>query len=134
MARIHEYTNQFLSEAMRLLPETREEICSNYGLLHAQMGCIWLVARDSIQRKDWQKYEAICSLIDKYFLPNDDDLIPFTNAVNVSFLEGLPLWGEAEGDNAEAWAHTPPKLQQGFREMEEYMQNLAEAGKKLGLS
>ena len=134
MARIHEYTSQFMFEAMQLLPEAKEDICVNFGLPHAQMGYIWLIAVAAVKQRDWKKYEAICLLVDKYFQPEYDELIPFTNAVNVSFLEGLPIWGEDKGENAEAWFHTSPKLQQGFLEMKQYMQNLAEAGRKLGLS
>ena len=128
---VQEHTNQFLNEVINLFPHIRADLIEDTGLLHLQFGSIWPLANTAIASKDWATYVALSNLVDHYYQPENDELLPFTNAVNVSFLEMLDLEDGDNGENAEAWAPTPPKLQQGFGDIVQHLYNLNEAIRSL---
>ena len=71
----------------------------------------------------WEKYDRCIRLADELFGRATSDL---ENALNVSYLEHLDFDGPR---GPKAWERLTPRLKVGWKEMQQYLEDLAAKGK-----
>ena len=103
-------------------PALAEDLRDFDGLLHPQVGALARLAEQAKGTGDWGTYRRAMSLADTLWRNPSDDLL---NALNVSFLEHLDFHGPR---GADAWELLSPALQQGWRDMQAYLDELARRG------
>jgi hypothetical protein len=116
--------DDFVRLALAAFPELREEIEEYSDLLHLQMHAFERRMGRAKKEGDWASYARGMALAHELWSRPDDELL---NALNVSFLEHLDFEG---ANGAEAWRHLSPELQQGWKEMQAYMAELAALARK----
>ena len=119
---------QFVLSLLREFPALREELDdeSVKGLLHMEMGCFFRLTQQAIDDEDEATVKKCFQFADSVFHDADSDL---TNALYVSYLEHLNF---KDGRKRRQWAYSklPAKLQAGFREINEYMDDVFRRGEK----
>lgn len=100
-------------------PDLRQEVEDQDGLLHLEMAVFARHTRAAIEGADWSTLKRCVHLAHELWQRADPEL---SNALNVSYLEHL----EFNGPNGEAaWSRFTRELQQGWKEMQAYWQELA---------
>jgi hypothetical protein len=83
----------------------------------------WACGADGTKRDgDWEKYDRCVRLADELFGRATPDL---ENALKVSYLEHLDFDGPR---GPKAWECMTPRLKVGWKEMQQYLQDLAARG------
>lgn len=110
-----DFTRMLVAE----FPELREEVEYQDGLLHLEMHVFARLTQAAIDGADWTTLKRCVHLAHELWARADAAL---RNALNVSFLEHLSFVGP---DGEAAWTRLTRELQQGWREMEAYNEELA---------
>jgi hypothetical protein len=113
----------FTRLALAEFPELREEFDEYPDLLHLQMHALERLAERTKNERDWMLYRRIMLFADRLWQRPDQELL---NALNVSFLEHLEFAGT---DGPRAWGYLSSELKEGWRAMDAYMTQLAEAAR-----
>jgi hypothetical protein len=109
---------QFIAQLLTEFPELRDEIESDEGLLHMQMGSFSRTTQEAITAGDFETLRRQFSLANSFFREGTPDL---QNAFYVSYLEHLDFDG-ANGQRAKALM--PMELHKGWQEIMEYWDEL----------
>jgi hypothetical protein len=113
----------FSRMALAEFPELAEEFEEWAELLHLKMGAFARITQGAKGEGDWEKYDRCVRLADELFGRTTPDL---ENALNVSYLEHLDFDGPR---GPKAWARLTPRLKVGWKEMQQYLEDLAAKGK-----
>ena len=108
-------------------PELAEEFEEHSELLHVKMGAFAMITEGARRDGDWEKYERCVRLAVELLGRTTPDV---ENALNVSFLEHINFDGPS---GPQAWERLSPRLQQAWRAMQVYLEELA-ASRKPGNS
>ena len=99
----------FLKEVKGTFPDLRNEINSQYGLLHLEVHVLADFAQRAITLENAKDVALCFRLAEKYYRDGNDRL---KNAIGVSFIEHLPL------HNAQwAWDMMGPILQKAYLQL-----------------
>jgi hypothetical protein len=113
----------FSRMALAEFPELAEEFEEWSELLHLKMGAFARITQGAKGDGDWEKYDRCVRLADELFGHTTPDL---ENALNVSFLEHLDFEGPR---GPRAWERLTPRLKVGWKEMQQYLEDLEAKGK-----
>lgn len=108
----------------REFPELREELADETwaGLLHLEVACFARLTQQAIDNGDQQVLKRCFSLADDVFRMADAEV---KNAMYVSYLEHLTFEDSRKNQRQWAFKLMPPALQAGFKEINDYMAELA---------
>ena len=112
-------TDDFVRLVLDAFPELREEFEEDDGLPHVQMGAFARFTQQAKGRGDWETYGQCAQLADRLWGCADEYL---NNALYVSYLEHLDFEGPR---GPKAWSLLTPRLQQGWREIQDYLDEVA---------
>ena len=116
-----DFTRLLLTE----FPELSEAIAECDGLLHIEMGEFSTFTEEAMNRGDWATFDRAVRVADQLYARPDPRLL---NALNVSYLEHLAFDGARGG---EAWLRLTPRLREGWRQMMDYLDDLAKRARQL---
>ncbi|MCB1838932.1 MAG: hypothetical protein KDI61_01550 [Alphaproteobacteria bacterium] len=106
----------FLKELKQTFPELKNEINSQYGLLHCEMHTFHQYVQDQITDNHKENVIKAFKIIEKHFLSGNKDLV---TAIAVSFLEHLDL-GIEKGKPSWALKFLPETLRAPYEELRKY--------------
>jgi hypothetical protein len=109
---------------MAEFPDLGKDVCWDDELLHVQMGVFAHHTQSAIDDHNVDEVRKCFDLAHRLFADADADL---KNALYVSYLEYLTL-EDGRVRRAWAWQYLSPLLQQGHREINEYLDNLFRKG------
>jgi len=116
--------DDFCRMALAEFPELAEEFEEWADLLHLKMGAFARLTQGAKGDGDWEKYARCVRLADELFGSPSPDL---ENALNVSYLEHLDFEGPR---GPKAWEQLTPRLKAGWKEMQQYLEDLAAGGER----
>jgi hypothetical protein len=109
----------FVRLALAEFPELRRAFEDDPELIHVQMHAFTQLAQSAKGAGDWETYSRCMRLAHQLWQRPDERL---RNALNVSFLEHLDFDGSR---GPEAWKYLTPALQEGWRAMRAYNEQIA---------
>jgi hypothetical protein len=115
---------EFIEALVKKFPALCEEIEEWDGLLHVQMGAFARFTQKAIDQKDFDTIDQCFHLAHRMFHDAESEL---KNAFYVSYLENLDL----DNPNGQlAYKRMSTLLQEGYTEINEYLDNLFAEGEK----
>lgn len=106
----------FLKELKETFPDLKNEINSQYGLLHCEMHVFYSFVQDQIAQGNRERVLKAFQIIERHFLNGNKNLV---TAIVVSFLEHLDL-GVAKDKPSWALDLMPSSLRAPYEELRKY--------------
>jgi hypothetical protein len=119
-------SEDFSRMALTEFPELAEDFEEWSDLLHLKVGAFARITQAAKDEGDWEKYVRCIRLADQLTADPSPDL---ENALNVSYLECLDFEGPR---GPRAWECLTPRLKSGWKDMQQYLQDLAKKEKPAG--